>query len=123
MGNSSLSVEQVLGSFNFAVDETIDDVPSIVYRASVGLKKFAILHHSHGGRLPTKYTDPVTVSLYETVGSLHYRTWTKRYESVSEFIAVCQKMTPWNVATCEKPGCKAKPVPDSSMCSKHMSDD
>lgn len=119
MGNSSWSVQEALGAFNFRqVQNQAGTYTS--YRADLGLSKFAMLHHANGPRLPAKFKEPIVVTLYETVGKVHYRVWTKQYDSVTDFLAVVHKCVPWNVPTCSNERCRNKPIPDAAFCEKHL---
>lgn len=118
MGNSSWSVQEALGAFNFR-KVTNATGTFVSYRADVGLSRFAMLHHANGPRMPTKFKEPIVVSLYETVDKLHYRVWIEQYESVTDFLAVIHQCIPWNIPTCSQLRCKNKPMPDSNVCEKH----
>lgn len=119
MGNSSLSVEQALGSFNFVLHRDEEGYADY-FHASIGVGKFLILHHSHSVRPPTKYSDPVSVSMYETYGKLHYRSWVKDYESVTHFLGVIHARIPWQTRSCEVQGCNSPPEKDARRCERHL---
>lgn len=123
MGNSSWSVKEALGAFNFRkISHNVSGLP-MQFRADLGGQRFAILQHANGPKPPEKFKDPISVSVYEVVGKLHYRVWTNQYNSVTDFLTTIHTCVPWNIPKCDKMGCKNRPVPDATLCERHLEAD
>jgi hypothetical protein len=119
LGNSSLSVEQVLGSFNFMLYGDGDE-EAAYFKASLSLTKFAMLHHANYRHAPVKYSDPITVAVYEKRQQASYRMWVHSYDSVTQFLNIIHSCVPWDQPSCDITGCNAKPMFDAMRCEKHM---